>query len=323
MSGAGEKDFLDLRLTAIRYGARGVNFYELRSPSGELLPEFTAGAHVDLHVPGGFVRQYSLMNDPAERDRYELGIKLDDKGRGGSRAVHRDLRVGDLLRVGPPRNNFPLTEGGQPVVLIGGGIGMTPMLAMAHRARAAGLDWRMSLVVRDRADMLPLAQLGLSDEARIHVHVDAEEDGRLFDLGAVFAGAARDAHLYCCGPAPMLDAFAAAAAAAGWPEAQIHVEHFSAAPASASARSFELELARSGKLFRIEEGQRILDVLREAGVSVQASCEQGICGACETRIISGVADHQDKILTAEEKADGQTMMICCSGSLSERLVIDL
>lgn len=312
-----------LRLTAIRYGAKDLNIYELRDPEGRDLAPFTAGAHVDLHLADGLVRQYSLMNDPAERDRYLLGIKLDRKGRGGSMHVHDRLRVGDLIPVGTPRNHFPLEEGGAPIVLIGGGIGITPMIAMAHRARDLGLDMRFHQVVRDREDLLSLAPWLTSAADLVEAHVDAEQGGRLFDLRAVFERASAEAHLYCCGPGPMLDAFQAAAHGAGWPDAQVHVEHFSAAPVAASDKAFDLQLARSGRRFCIGKGQTIVDVLRDAGVEVEVSCEQGICGACETRIVAGVADHKDMILSDEEKAAGETMMICCSGSLSDTLVIDL
>ena len=314
---------LTLRLTAIHYGAHEMNLYEFRHPDGRDLAPFTAGSHVDLHLAAGMVRQYSLMNDPAERDRYLLGIKLDRQGRGGSAFVHDRLRVGDLVRVGAPRNNFPMEEGGAPVVLIGGGIGITPMIAMAHRARSLGIDMRLHQVVRTRDDLLALESWLAGHGGLAHIHVDAEADGRLFDLRGAIAAAPRDAHLYCCGPGPMLDAFQQAAHQAGWPEARVHVEHFSAEPIAPSDKAFDLLLAKSGKSFCVQKGQTIVEVLRDAGIAVEVSCEQGICGACETRIVSGTADHKDMILSDAEKAAGQTMMICCSGALSDTLVLDL
>ncbi|WP_338424948.1 PDR/VanB family oxidoreductase [Sphingopyxis kveilinensis] len=321
---AGEKDgVMTLRLTAIHYGAHEMNIYELRHPEGKPLAPFTAGSHVDVHLLDAMVRQYSLMNDPAEQHRYLLGIKLDRQGRGGSAHIHGKLRVGDLIRIGAPRNNFALEEGGAPVILIGGGIGITPMIAMAHRARTIGLDLQFHQVVRTREDLLNLDQWLAGAGAIADIHIDAEQGGRLFDLRAVFQRAPSGAHVYCCGPAPMLDAFTRAAEDFGWPANQVHIEHFSAAPIAPSDKAFDLLLAKSGRSFCVQKGETIVEVLREAGIDVEVSCEQGICGACETRIVSGIADHKDMILSDAEKAAGQTMMICCSGALSDTLILDL
>jgi len=311
----------DMRLTAILYGAESTNLYEFRPAGGGAVRAFTCGAHVDLHLPDGTIRQYSIASPQAARDHYLLGIKREDSGRGGSRWVHEALKVGTTLKVGAPRNHFPLIEDGSPVVFIAGGIGVTPLRSMLDRAREIGLDWRLYYAFRARGDAAFLAELEeLGD--RVQVHAD-DEQGRAIGLAAIVAAAPRDAHLYCCGPAPMLDAFEAIAAETGFPAVQIHVERFSADPPPRTMTGFVVELARSGVEIMVAPGQTILECARAIGLPVEASCEQGICGACETRVLAGAPDHQDKILTEAERLSNETMMICCSGSLTGRLKLDL
>lgn len=313
---------VDMRLAAIRYGAEGTNFYELRPVSGEAVPPFTAGAHVDLYLPNGLIRQYSIASPQSETGHYALGIKREDPGRGGSRYVHDTLRVGAVLKVGRPRNHFPLVEDGSPAVFIAGGIGVTPLYSMLDRACALGIGWSFHYAFRSRGEAALLAELERHGDS-VHLHADDEAGGRPLALAEVIASAPRDANLYCCGPAGMLDAFEHAAAEAGFPAAQVHVERFSADPAPPIDKGFMVELARSGVTLSIEPGQTILECARAAGVPVEASCEQGVCGACEVRILAGAPDHRDMILTDAERRSGKTMMICCSGSLTERLTLDL
>jgi vanillate O-demethylase ferredoxin subunit len=309
---------LAVRLHAISYAAAGINFYEFRPLDGQPLPAFSAGAHIDLHLANGLVRQYSLCNGQDERHRYVVGVKQDPKSRGGSRWIHEQLRVGALMTISQPRNNFALLEDAPASVLIAGGIGVTPMASMVARLCALGRDWELHYSVRCREDAVTHAALA---DPRVHLHVDAEQGGAWMDIAAIVRAAAPQAHLYCCGPAPMLAGFQAAAR--HLPPAQVHLEHFGAVHEAAAGGGFALELARSGRRIQVCRGQTIIEALRGAGVAVQTSCEQGICGVCETRVLAGTPDHRDGLLSEQEKAANTAMMICCSGSRGELLVLDL
>ena len=310
---------VDMRLVAIRYAAEQVHLYEFRPVSGAPVPRFTAGAHVDLHLPNGLVRQYSIANGEEERHRYLLGVKREAEGRGGSRFIHDELRVGAVLAVGGPRNNFPVVEAAAHSVFVAGGIGVTPIVSMIARLRALGRSWELHYAVRRRSEAAFFDELRPGG-GRVQLHVD-EEQGGVLDVARLVRAAADDAHLYCCGPAPMLDAFTAAAVSR--PAQHVHLEHFSAVTPPAGGSGFIVELARSKLWVSIAPGQTILDGLRARGLEVQASCEQGICGSCETRVLAGEPDHRDMLLSPEEKAANEVMMICCSGSRSAVLVLDL
>lgn len=310
---------LSLRLTSIRYAAQDTHLYEFASPDGAPLPAYEPGAHIDVHMPGGLMRQYSLARPYRADQPYLVGIKLDAGTRGGSRFMHEGARVGSMFQVGGPRNNFPLKEDAPQTVLIAGGIGVTPIWCMAQRLEEIGAPFELHYAVRTRADAAFLAELeGMAPKARLHVDAEAQA---VLDVPAIIGAASKGAHLYCCGPGPMMEAFEAATA--GWPEGQRHVEYFSAPQLKPIEGGFVVVLGKSGREFIVEPGSTILETLRQAGLNVPASCEQGVCGTCETRILEGVPDHRDLLLTPAEKASGKTMMICCSGSLSERLVLDL
>lgn len=313
-------DTIDMRLTAIVYGGDGTNLFEFKTLDGRDVPPFSAGAHVDVNLPNGTVRQYSIASSQADRARYLLGVKLDAQGRGGSRFLHEQVRAGHVLKIGLPRNNFPLNEEAPSSVLIAGGIGVTPMLCMVDRLKTLGRDFRLHYAVRVRAEAL-LAHVDEGD-ARVHLHVDAEQEGRLLDVAAIVAAAPADAELYCCGPAPMLAAFEAACATR--PPARVHLERLSAKDNSGAAGgAYTVELARSKRSITVQPGQTLLQALQAAGLKIKVSCEQGICGTCETRVLAGTPDHRDMILSDEEKASNETMMVCCSGSLGATLVLDL
>ncbi len=309
---------LRTRLTAIRYAAAGIHLYEFTPLEGGALPAFAAGAHVDLHLPNGLVRQYSLCNDPRETHRYVVGIKKDPKSRGGSSYVHDQLKVGAVVSLGTPRNHFELQEEARHTVLVAGGIGVTPIACMVQRLRALGASFEVHYSVRQREDA---AFLDVLSGPELHLHVDAEQGGRPLPLADIVARTAQDVHLYCCGPAPMLDAFEAAAG--GRPQFHVHLERFAAATPAAAAGGFTVQLARSGRSVFVAQGCTILDTLRAEGVAVQASCEQGICGSCETRVLAGTPDHRDSLLSEEERRENKVMMVCCSGSKEATLVLDL
>ncbi|MEJ7929346.1 PDR/VanB family oxidoreductase [Ramlibacter sp. AN1015] len=311
---------LALRLDAIRRAADGIHLLEFVRPDGAPLPPFTAGAHVDLHLPGGLVRQYSLCNPPHETHRWELGVKRDAASRGGSRWLHEDLRVGSQLQVGLPRNHFPLHEDAASSVLIAGGIGITPLACMAQRLQALGRPFALHYGVRQRQDAALLDRI---DASALRLHVDAEHGGAPLDVARVIAQAPAEAHLYCCGPGPMLDAFEAAARAQGRPADRVHLERFAPVQPAAVGGGYTVRLARAQQEVEVPAGQTILEALRLHGIEVPASCEQGICGTCETRVLSGTPDHRDSLLSDEERSSNRVMMICCSGSRDPLLVLDL
>jgi tetrachlorobenzoquinone reductase len=310
---------LTARLTGIRYAARDTNIYELTRVDGGALPAYEPGAHIDLHLPNGIVRQYSLLEPEPRPQTYSIGVKRDPASRGGSRCVHDELRVGRTLTISVPRNNFPLVENASHVILLAGGIGITPIWCMVQRLHGLGRSWQLHYACRSRADMAFLESLRQMEPARFHF--DDENEGKVLEVAAIVAAAPRDAHLYCCGPTPMLQAFEQATA--GWPRGQIHVEYFTPKAEAPKKGGFTVELARSGQEFVIPEGQTILQVLLAAGVDVDYSCELGICGACEQRVLEGIPEHRDAILSEEEQASNTKVMICCAGCKSERMVLDL
>jgi len=310
---------IEVRLSAIRYAARDTNIYEFRRPDGAPLPAYEPGAHIDLHLPNGLIRNYSMIVARPEPGTYSFGIKRDPASRGGSRYIHDELRVGRALRISAPRNNFRLEEDAAHTILLAGGIGITPIWCMVQRLEELGRSWKLHYSCRSRADMAFLD--ALVKMAGAQFHFDDECDGKFLDLGRIVADAPQDAHLYCCGPMPMLKAFEAATA--NWPRGQVHVEYFTPKAAPDRKGDFVVELARSGEEHFIPGGQSILQVLLDAGVDVDYSCELGICGACEQRVVSGIPEHRDSILSEEEQAENKRVMICCAGCKSERLVLDL
>jgi ferredoxin-NADP reductase len=310
---------IDVRLTAIRYAARDTNLYEFRRTDGKQLPAYEPGAHIDLHLPNGLIRNYSLIIARPELGVYTFGIKRDPASRGGSRYIHDELRVGKTLKISAPRNNFPLKEDAKHTILLAGGIGITPIWCMVQRLQELGRSWQLYYSCRSRADMAFLD--ALEGMAPSQLHFDDENAGKFLDIGAIVAEAPTDTHLYCCGPTPMLNAFEAMTK--DWPREQVHIEYFTPKAEPAKKGGFSVELARSNQEFFIPEGRTILEVLLDEGVDVDYSCELGICGACEQRVISGIPEHRDAILTEEEQAENTRVMICCAGCKSERLVLDL
>jgi ferredoxin-NADP reductase len=312
-------DLMEVSLTTIRYAARDTNTYQLTALDGKSLPGYAPGAHIDLHLPNGLIRQYSLIQPEPDGTSYTIAVKRDPASRGGSRCVHDELRVGKTLTISAPRNNFPLVEDAGHAVLLAGGIGITPIWCMVQRLEKLGRSWQLHYACRSRADMVFRRHFESMPSARFHF--DDENGGKVLDVAAIVARTPKDAHFYCCGPTLMLKAFERATG--DWPRQQIHVEYFTPKEELAKKGGFVVELARSGREFVIPEGQTILQVLLEAGVDVDCSCELGICGACEQRVISGIPDHRDGILTEEEHASNTKVMICCAGCKSERLVLDI
>jgi vanillate O-demethylase ferredoxin subunit len=310
---------LNLRIKATTWEAPDVLSYELHALDSGELPPFTAGAHIDLTLSNGLVRSYSLVNPQSERHRYVIAVQKDRASRGGSNWVHEHFRAGDLLTVNGPRNNFALAESAEKSVFIAGGIGITPILSMIERLGAIGRDWELIYCSRTRAGAPFLEVLGALP--RVRFNFDQEPGGRMLDIAGAVRAAPANAHLYCCGPLPMLDAFEEATK--DLPRERVHVEYFTAKEQPAVEGGFTVVLAKSKREVAVPPGKTILAALCDAGLDIPHSCTEGICGTCETRVLAGVPDHRDLILTEGERASNKTMMVCCSGSKSEKLVLDL
>lgn len=315
----GEATWLSLRVKSVTWEARDILSFDLRAPDGSALPPFTAGAHVNLQLDG-LERSYSLTNSQDEVHRYVIAVRREESGRGGSRLFHERLRPGTFVKVSAPANLFPLAEGAPHHVLIAGGIGITPILSMARRLTSLGLSWRVHYAVGFIEDAVfsdELRALAGGDASRVVIRARAA--GRM-DVPGIVADTPAGTHLYCCGPVSMLEDFRTAAESRD--PATVHFEYFQSAQEAAKG-GFSVFLARSKKIFDIGENQSILAALLASGMRVAHSCQQGVCGACETRVLEGTPDHRDSVLSPREQASGRTMMICCSGSKTPRLVLDL
>ena len=318
------ESLMQVRIKRISYEAENINSYELVDPAGGDLVPFTAGSHVDLHLSNGMIRSYSLVNDQSERRRYVVAVNNDAASRGGSRFIHETLRAGDVITISHPRNNFALQENATRSVLIAGGIGITPLLSMICRLEVLGRSWELFYAARTRVAAAFLDELNAlrsGSRANLHVNFDEGEPSRMLDLSAIVKSAPTEAHLYCCGPVAMLEAFEVATV--DRPAEQVHVEYFKVKEKPASEGGFEVRLARSHRTIAVEAGKTILNALLDAGIAVNYACTEGVCGTCETRVIEGIPDHRDLFLGKEEQSANKTMMICCSGSKSSTLVLDL
>jgi vanillate O-demethylase ferredoxin subunit len=264
-------------------------------------------------------RRYSLLVPyESSRTRYVICVKLEATGRGGSRHIHSKLSQRSSVRVSPPENYFPLDEEAANSVLIAGGIGITPVLCMAARLQALGRPWDLHYAARSQQYALPLQGYGLAAE-RVRRYFDDRSDK--VNIGALLANSPPGSHFYCCGPQGMLDAYKRAAE--HLPASVVHFESFGAADTSSASESMTVKLARDGRVFQVPSNQSILDCLRAGGVELPFSCRQGVCGACETRVVAGTPDHRDMVLSETERKTNKTMMICCSRSQGGELVLDL
>jgi len=315
---------MQVRVKRISFEAENINSYELVAPGGGDLAPFTAGSHIDLHLSNGMIRSYSLVNEQSERHRYVIAVNKDAASRGGSSFIHETMRVGDIITISHPRNNFFLQENAAHSVLIAGGIGITPLLSMIRRLEALGRSWELFYVARTRSVAAFIDELNAlrpDVSSNVDVTFDQEPPGRMLNLSAIVKDAPPDTHLYCCGPVPMLEAFELATA--GRSSDHVHVEYFKAKEKPAAEGGFEVKLARSNRTITVQAGKTILDALLDAGIAASYACTEGVCGTCETRVVEGIPEHRDLFLSKEEQAANKTMMICCSGSKSSTLVLDL
>lgn len=314
-----------MMIQQVTWEADGVLSLRLVDPSGSTLPEWTPGAHLDVILPSGLIRQYSLCGDPEDRSGYTVAVLREDDGRGGSRELHESARAGDLIGVRGPRNHFELAEA-DSYLLIAGGIGITPILAMARSLSRRGASWSLVYGGRSLKSMAftsALKQLG--DD---HISVVPQDQLGILDLESIFAAVGPGVHVYCCGPAPLIGAVQEHCRDV-LPEDALHVERFAAqaspaAPAvEVGVRAYEVELRRSGITVAVPAGATVLEGIHDVAPEVMTSCEEGYCGTCETKVLEGVPEHNDTILSAAERERGKTMMICVGRSCSSKLVLDL
>jgi len=316
-----------LKLIARRDETSNIASFEFGAADGGLLPPFEAGAHIDLHLPGGVLRPYSLCNDPAERHRYVLGVLREPQSRGGSLALHERVAVGDVLVAGPPRNLFALAADATQSVLLAGGIGVTPLLAMAQTLARSQSPFALHYATRSIERCAFRGRLAEPDlAAHTHLYHDDAAPELRFNASAVLGVPKAGLHVYVCGPAGFIDHVLSVARALRWPDGQVHSESFSPrdpTPPGAENRPFELVIHSTGQVLQVPAGRTAVAVLADHGLAPPVSCEQGICGTCITTVLDGEPEHRDQYLVEADRQRGDCFTPCCSRARSARLVLDL
>ncbi|TWO72936.1 oxidoreductase [Caenimonas sedimenti] len=304
--------------------AEGICSFELVDPRGEPLPAFSAGAHIDVQVAPSVVRQYSLCNDPAERHRWRIAVLREPASRGGSAGMHERMLPGAAVQVSVPRNHFELVAARRSL-LVAGGIGITPILAMAQALHATGRDFAMHYCARSTNRMAFRREIEQSGYAHnVAFHLSDGPPGQKFHAAVALGAPEPGAHLYVCGPAGFMDHVLTTARDLGWPDAQLHREHFAGTVSHAADDvAYDLQLVRSRRTVRVTADQTALQALLGEGIDVPFSCESGVCGTCLTRVLAGEPDHRDSFLTEAERAAGDQFTPCCSRSRTPLLVLDL
>ncbi len=298
---------------------------ELARPDGSALPAFSAGAHIDVHLPGGVIRQYSLCNHPGESHRYQIAVLRDPESRGGSIMIHDQLNEGDDITISEPRNLFPLEHDAVKHLLIAGGIGITPILCMAERLSHMDREFELHYCTRTPEETAFRQRILDSDfNTRVRFHHSRQDNGKRLDAEALLAKPDAGTHLYVCGPNPFMEHVLETARKHGWSEAQLHREYFAAEAISHdSDTAFEVQLASSGAIIEIPADRTVLEVLLEHDIDLPFACEEGVCGTCATRLLEGEPDHRDVFMTPEEHAANEEFAACCSRARSKRLVLDI
>ena len=323
MSGA---DLLSVRVSKKTVEAQDIQSFELVDAQGAALPAFTAGSHIDVFLPAGLIRQYSLCNDPSETHRYVLGVLRDPASRGGSQAMHDAVNEGDVLQISRPKNHFALAPEAKSSLLLAGGIGITPILCMAEQLAQQHAPFEMHYCTRERERTAFFERIGGAPfAAQVQFHFDAGAPEQKLNIPALLANPEAGRHLYVCGPKGFINAVLDQAKAAGWPADQLHCEFFAGEDVKplAGDGSFEVKLASSGKVITVAADTTVVKALADAGVEVLTSCEQGVCGTCLTGVLEGEVDHRDQYLTPEEQAANDQFLPCCSRAKSPLLVLDL
>jgi vanillate O-demethylase ferredoxin subunit len=315
---------LQVRVRTKNVEAEGVCSFELVADDGGLLPTFSAGAHIDVYIAPGLIRQYSLCNAPSERDRYRVAVLLEPQSRGGSSGMHEKIQVGDLVRISHPKNHFELTLANHSL-LLAGGIGVTPILSMAHTLHVMGKEFEMHYCGRSADRMAFLSEIGDSAFVNhVKIHTDDGLPELKFDADGILANPSVDTHLYVCGPSGFMDYVLATARRHGWSENQLHREYFAGVDTKqASDATFEVRIASSGKIFQIPADKSVIDVLTSNGVDIPFSCESGVCGTCLTGLLEGIPDHRDTYLTDAEREVNNQFTPCCSRAKSPLLVLNI
>ena len=315
---------IDVVVVSRNNEAQGICTYELASTDGSALPAFSAGSHIDVHLPGGLIRQYSLCNHPDEQHRYLIGVLKDPASRGGSQSLHEQINSGDCLRISEPRNLFPLAHEARRSLLFAGGIGITPILCMAERLAHNGADFELHYCARSGERAAFVERLRNSSFAdRVFMHFD-EQPETAMNAAQVLANPQPGTHLYVCGRGGFMQHVLDSARGQDWQEHALHREYFAAAPVdSSNDGSFSVKVGSTGQVFDIPADKTVVQVLESHGIDIPMSCEQGVCGTCLTRVLEGVPDHRDMFLTEEEQACNDQFTPCCSRSKSPMLVLDI
>lgn len=317
-------DQLTVKVLRKTQEAQDIASFELARVDGGPLPAFSAGSHIDVQIPGGLTRQYSLCNDDQESHRYRIAVLRDAASRGGSQGMHEQVKEGDLLTISTPRNHFPLVRA-ERTLLLAGGIGVTPLLCMAQRLATLGADFELHYCARSAERMAFRAEIAAAPWAqRVHLHFDDGEAAQKLDAASLLAAPAASTHVYVCGPTGFIDHVVGTAKAQGWDKANVHLEYFGAAPQdTANDGSFDVRIASSGQTLRVAKDQSVVQALLAHGIEILTSCEQGVCGTCVTRVLEGECEHRDLYFTDEEKAANDQFTPCCSRAKSAVLVLDL
>ena len=318
------KETLKLTVTSVKDETSNIKSYVLKPEGDAPLPLWSAGAHVDIMTGNGLRRSYSLANDPADRSQYLIGVLREDQGRGGSVWLTDNLKAGDTLTLVPPLNNFRLSDDASEHVLIAGGIGITPILAMGRALKARGAKFHLDYCTKSRDETAFLAEVEDVFGDNVTFHHDGGDPSKGIDLGARLKDRPEGAHLYICGPAGLI--LAAETAAEPWPDGTVHYELFSsvAVPQDWKNEPFTAYLSRRKQEITVPADKTLLEAVREAGVVIDSSCEEGLCSTCLCRVISGPIEHRDQVLNDKEKAAGDRILTCVSRGLpEERLVLDL
>ena len=313
---------LTVLVADVRAEAKDVITLELRAIAGGELPEFTPGAHLDVHLPNGLVRNYSLTNDWRERNRYVVGVGRAADSRGGSSYIHNSVRAGQQIKISAPRNNFPLDESSESFLFIAGGIGVTPIMAMVRWCISNGKPWRLIYAARSRQRTAFYEELCELGGDRVDFHFD-DEAGQVLDVAQAISSWKEGESVYCCGPTPLMEAVKTLTEKL--PNGTVRFEWFTVPESDEpqESSSFTVRLERSNIEFEVPEQKSILEVLEEHGFELPFSCREGLCGTCVTNVCSGEPDHRDYVLSDEERESGKMMTICCSRSKSALLTLDL
>ncbi|MCY1424277.1 Carnitine monooxygenase reductase subunit [compost metagenome] len=322
---ANKYEMFTVRVTAVEQVTPLIKRFTLARDDGKAMPEFTGGSHVIVQMQGAdgqqFSNAYSLMSDPADTRTYQIGVRLEEQSKGGSAFMHQQVEVGSELTISTPNNMFAIDPAAGRHVLIAGGIGITPFMSQMHELRANGADYELHYAFRAPEHGAFQGELADGPHGhRVNFYIDSLD--RKLDLAALYAGLDESAHVYVCGPKPLIDAVIEGAKQAGIADERVHWEQFAATPAAGAA--FTVVLSRSGRELQVEEGMTILQAIENVkAAKVECLCREGVCGTCETRILEGEAEHFDQYLSDDEKASQQTIMVCVSRARTARLVLDL